>query len=103
MIKRFGLTDDAALCRIAEIVHDIDLKDNKFNRLEAAGLDTVVRSLAKLLKDDRKLMQQSNVIFDGLYSLEGFHAENKEKQNGGRQRGRRKQSAAERDKRTRRK
>ena len=103
IIKRFGLRDDAALCRIAEIVHDIDLKDNKFNRNEAAGLDTVVRSLAKLLKDDRKLMQQSNVIFDGLYSLEGFDAMNKEKQNGGRQRGRRKQSAAERDKRTRRK
>ncbi len=97
MIKRFGLIDDAALCRIAEIVHDIDLKDSKFNRLEAAGLDAVVRSLAKLLKDDRKLMQQANVIFDGLYSLEGSDVENKEKQNGGRQRGRRKQSAAERD------
>jgi len=51
MIKRFGLSDDAALCRIAEIVHDIDLKDNKFNRLEATGLDAVVRSLAKLLKE----------------------------------------------------
>lgn len=103
MIKRFGLSDDAALCRIAEIVHDIDLKDNKFNRLEATGLDAVVRSLAKLLKDDRQLMQQSNVIFDGLYSLLGEDTENKEKHDGGRQRGRRKQGAAKRDKRTRRK
>jgi len=103
MIKCFDLSDDAALGRIAEIVHDIDLKDNKFNRAEAAGLDTVVRSLAKLLKDDRKLVQQANVIFDGLYSLLGEDAENKEKQDGGRQRGRRSESAAKRDKRTRRK
>ncbi len=103
MIKRFGLSADAALRRIAEIVHDIDLKDNKFNRLEAAGLDAVIRSLAKLLKDDRKLMQQANVIFDGLYSLLGEDIENKEKQDGVRQAGRRKQSTAERSKRAGRK
>ena len=29
MMKRFGLSNDAALCQIAEIVHDIDLKDLK--------------------------------------------------------------------------
>jgi integrase/recombinase XerD len=37
MIKQFGLVGDAGLQAIAEIVHDIDLKDNKFNRLEASG------------------------------------------------------------------
>lgn len=42
---------------IAEIVHDIDLKDNKFNRLGAAGLNAAVRGLSGLLKDDRKLLQ----------------------------------------------
>lgn len=69
LIKRFGLGDDQALGQIAEIVHDIDLKDDKFNRLEAAGLDATVRGLSELLKDDRKLLQQSGVIFDGLYAL----------------------------------
>ena len=34
-------------------VHDIDLKDSKFNRLEGAGLDATVRGLSKLLGDDR--------------------------------------------------
>ncbi len=58
---------------VAEIVHDIDLKDNKFNRLEAPGLSAVIRGLADLLKDDRKLIQQCNPIFDGLY--ESFNRE----------------------------
>lgn len=35
MLKEFGLTDDAGLRALAEIVHDLDLKDGKFNRSEA--------------------------------------------------------------------
>ncbi len=67
LLNRFGLADEAALREIAEIVHDIDLKDAKFNRLEAAGLDATLRGLSKLLRDDRKLLAQCNFIFDGLY------------------------------------
>ena len=69
MIKRFGLGGDPALSQMAEIVHDIDLKDDKFHRHEAAGLDAVVRGLGELLKDDRKLIRQAGVVFDGLYAL----------------------------------
>jgi hypothetical protein len=69
MLKRFGLDGDAGLRAIAEIVHDIDLKDLKFNRLEAAGLNAVVTGLAAMLKDDRKLVQQGSSVFDGLYAL----------------------------------
>jgi hypothetical protein len=69
MIKRFGLIDDAGLQGLAEIVHDVDLKDDKFNRSEAAGLGAVIRGLAESLKDDRKLAQQCGPIFDGLYEL----------------------------------
>jgi hypothetical protein len=69
MVKRFGFGDDRGLQSIAEIVHDIDLKDDKFNRLEAAGLGAVIKGLADLLKDDRKLTHLCNPIFDGLYEL----------------------------------
>lgn len=69
VLKEFGLADDPTLRALAEIVHDIDLKDNKFNRLEAAGLNAVVRGIGELLKDDRKLIRQSSVVFDGLYAL----------------------------------
>lgn len=78
MLKHFGLEGDKSLQEIAEIVHDIDLKDDKFNRLEAAGLNAAVLGLAKLLKDDRKLLRQSNIIFDGLYALLGRATEKDE-------------------------
>jgi hypothetical protein len=69
MIKEFGLADDAGLNAIAEIVHDIDLKDNKFNRSEAAGLGAIILGMVEHTKDDRKLAQQCGPIFDSLYQL----------------------------------
>jgi hypothetical protein len=88
LIKRFGLNDDPALREVAEIVHDIDLKDNKFNRLEAAGVNAAVRGLSELLKDDRKLLRQCNVIFDGLYALfSGDDRKSKGKGDGDKKRG----------------
>jgi hypothetical protein len=69
IIKRFGLTEVPGLSDFAEIVHDIDLKDDKFNRLEASGLNAIIEGLSDVLQDDRKLLQQTSVIFDGLYAL----------------------------------
>lgn len=69
MLKRFGLTEIKGLRELAEIVHDIDLKDEKFHRLEATGLNTVINGLSENLRDDRKLLQQASVIFDGLFTL----------------------------------
>src|SRR5438132_1312439 len=69
MLNRFGLNDNESLREMAEIVHDIDLKDDKFHRLEAAGLNTVVNALSEALRNDRKVLQQTSVIFDGLHSL----------------------------------
>ncbi len=89
ILKRFGLSGDHGLVEIAEIVHDIDLKDNKFNRHEAAGLNAIVLGLGELLKDDRKRIQQANVVFDGLYALlrkDGGTPEKKKKSAGLRKR-----------------
>ena len=69
MLKRFGLSENKGLREIAEIVHDIDLKDDKFHRLEAAGLSAIIDGLSKVLRDDRKLIQQTGVVFDGLHAL----------------------------------
>lgn len=69
MLKRFGLTGIKGLRELAEIVHDIDLKDEKFHRLEAAGLNTVINGLSENLRDDRKLLQHASVVFDGLFTL----------------------------------
>src|SRR3989454_8509675 len=69
LLKQFGLSDSKGLREIAEIVHDIDLKDDKFHRLEAAGLSTIIQGLSKVLRDDRKLLLQTSVLFDGLYEM----------------------------------
>ena len=69
MLKRFGLSESKGLREIAEIVHDIDLKDDKFHRLEAAGLNAIIDGLSKVMRDDRKLVQQTSIVFDGLYAL----------------------------------
>ena len=69
MLKRFGLRENKGLREIAEIVHDIDLKDDKFHRLEAAGLNAIIDGLIKVLRDDRKLIQQTGIVFDGLHAL----------------------------------
>ncbi|CAA9433616.1 MAG: Chromate resistance protein ChrB [uncultured Pyrinomonadaceae bacterium] len=71
LIKSFGLEDDAALRQIAEIVHDIDLKDKKFNRLEAAGVNAVVRGIAAVYADDNERLKHGFPLFDGLYQLFG--------------------------------
>lgn len=69
MLKRFGLEDVQGLREISEIVHDVDLKDDKFNRLEAAGLNAVINGMSERVGDDRKLLQQATVVFDGLFAL----------------------------------
>lgn len=71
LINRFGITDNAALVELSQIIHDIDLKDDKFHRLEAAGLNAIIDGLSLTLRDDRKLLQNSTVIFDGLLSVLG--------------------------------
>ncbi|HXV61565.1 MAG TPA: chromate resistance protein ChrB domain-containing protein, partial [Vicinamibacteria bacterium] len=71
MLSRFGLSGDRSLRQIAEIVHDIDLKDGKFNRLEAPGVSAMVRGLSILLNDDRKLAAQCTALFDGLHESLG--------------------------------
>ncbi len=64
--KAFDLKD-TALQSIAEIVHDIDLKDNKYGRKEAEGIERVIAGLSQRLKDDNKLLEKGLEIFDALY------------------------------------
>lgn len=77
MLKRFGLSDNKGLREVAEIVHDVDLKDDKFHRLEAAGLNAIINGLSETLRDDRRLLQQTSIIFDGLLELLGKRTEKK--------------------------
>lgn len=67
LLKAFQLKDKA-LAVIAEIVHDIDVKDQKFGRPEAAGIDAVVRALAEAFKDDHKILAAGATLLNALYA-----------------------------------
>ena len=67
LLKRFGLKD-RALQALAEIVHDTDLKDAKFGRDEAKGIDTVIKGLAATITDDHALLTQGVLIVDAIYA-----------------------------------
>jgi hypothetical protein len=62
----YGL-DDPALRRLAEIVHEADLADERFAAPEAPGVDAVVRALARGRTDD-ELLAATAPIYDGLYA-----------------------------------
>ena len=67
MVARFGL-DKPGVRAIAEIVHELDLRDGLYNRPEAAGVEAVLRGwlLAGLL--DIELESRGIALFDGLYT-----------------------------------
>ena len=59
--------NDTALRRIGEIIHDIDLKDSRFLREEAAGVERLVAGIvASQVKDDDRL-RRAAALFDDLY------------------------------------
>jgi hypothetical protein len=58
---------DPALRGIAEIVHDIDVKDGKFARPEAAGIEQVLSGLLRSSAEDEARLQRGFALFDELY------------------------------------
>jgi len=59
--------DDAALHQVAEIIHDIDLKDGKYGRPEVAGIDRLIAGLCAANPEDEARLAQGSSIFAGLY------------------------------------
>lgn len=60
--------DDPALRSIAAIVHDMDIKDGKFQREETPGLLPLLEGIAAAHKDDRERLERGGVVLDGLYA-----------------------------------
>lgn len=67
LVKRLGQRD-RRLTHLAEIVHEVDLKDQKFPRDEARGVDLAIRGLLATFKDDQEVLTHGMVLFDGLYA-----------------------------------
>jgi hypothetical protein len=62
---------DPALRAIAEIIHDVDLKDNKFGRQEAVGVRTLIDGIALTTSDDLERIARGTEVFNNLYEVFG--------------------------------
>lgn len=72
MCARLGLKDHA-LVHLAEIVHDLDLKDGKFGRTDAAGVQRLVDGLSAAHPDSGARITAAIPIFDSLFAAFGGH------------------------------
>jgi hypothetical protein len=66
LLREFDVAD-GALRAIAEIVHDIDLKDSKFGRPDTVGVERLINGIAMANKEDEARFAQGATVFDGLY------------------------------------
>ena len=66
LIERTGLRD-RALTPIVEIVHDIDLKDAKFQRQDTVGIERLITGIAMANKDDDVRLERACAVFDDFY------------------------------------
>jgi len=71
LLLRMGLEEDGALSAIAEIVHDIDLKDEKYARPETLGVRSAVIGICSSIRDDEARIAGASSLFDGLYAFFG--------------------------------
>lgn len=71
LLRRHDLADPV-LWRIAEIVHEADLDDERFDAPEAPGIDVVLRGLSMVCGDEQ-ILTLTRPLFDGLYEF--FHRE----------------------------
>jgi hypothetical protein len=72
LLDRLGV-DDPALRAVAEIVHEVDLKDGRFARPETAGVERLVAGICRAHADDETRLARGAAALDDLY--EGLRAD----------------------------
>ncbi|MCA1664737.1 MAG: chromate resistance protein [Myxococcales bacterium] len=68
LMQRTGLKD-RALQALAEIVHDIDIKDDRYQRRETAGVASLVAGIALTSANDDERLARASAAFDQLYEV----------------------------------
>ncbi len=66
LLARFEITD-AALRALAEMIHDIDLKDEKYGRPDNAGFEHLINGIAMAHPEDEVRLQRASAVLDDLY------------------------------------
>lgn len=66
-----GQGDDRGLAAIAQIVHDLDLRDDRYQRPETAGVAALIDGIVSRFDDDHRRIAESTPLFDALYATLG--------------------------------
>jgi hypothetical protein len=72
LVARF-LLKHSAIAKVGQIVHDLDMKETKYDPPEAAAVGRMVEGLRALHADDATLLEQGISMFDAL--AHSFQAE----------------------------
>jgi len=68
LIRRFAISDKS-LAKIGEMIHDADLDDARFQRVEAVGIDRVLKGWAKQGLSDLEILRRGFECFNALYAF----------------------------------
>ena len=68
LTKRFAIADKA-IAKIGEMIHDADLDDARFQRVECVGIDRVLKGWAKEGLSDEEILRRGFQCFDALYAF----------------------------------
>jgi hypothetical protein len=69
IVKKHGLEEDAALMRLAAIVHAADVAEDLHTAPEGAGLKAIAHGFSIMFgKDDAKKLELETPLYDALYA-----------------------------------
>ena len=66
LVRSFAIKD-RSVKRIAELVHELDMKDDKYNSLEAKGIEEILLGIRKSIKKDIDILEKGMAVFEMLY------------------------------------
>jgi hypothetical protein len=67
LLETFSLRGKA-LRKIAEVVHELDLKDGKFSNPQASGVESILLGIRKTAKNDREALEEGIKTFERLHA-----------------------------------
>jgi hypothetical protein len=67
LVRSFALKD-AAIAKIVEIVHDLDVKDDRYRRVESPGVAEILEGVRRTARDDAEALERGMAVFGMLYA-----------------------------------
>src|SRR5262249_28901138 len=66
VLLEFLGAQDAGLQAIAQMVHDIDVKDSRYQRAETAGLAALINGIVLRHPDDARRLEEGAAVYDSM-------------------------------------